>query len=305
MQLLSQQVIALLQTMCQQLGSADGPLLLRALQCPDNAPLTPAPQRHLLASLAAADAGITAVGGFLQLFLKPEADRPPSIRQYAATVQRVQDCRQQQPLHWLQPGSDVQALALQPPAVLEALSTQCEWVTYPQALQSCLSCCHGCGEAFEAEDEDESCSGCGSAHYCCPECCANNAAEHAAICKQLQLAKTRYELSNGQKPGSSAAAGLPAAFWRLLQPVLQPDPERQQLSAGAGALERNGCLADTGNAGVLPMELFIAEAGRLYGQQLQSTPAPAVQRVQQPWKRYMALPELGELQLLSQGAELS
>ncbi|WIA40226.1 hypothetical protein OEZ86_013609 [Tetradesmus obliquus] len=268
MQLLSQQVIALLQTMCQQLGSADGPLLLRALQCPDNAPLTPAPQRHLLASLAAADAGITAVGGFLQLFLKPEADRPPSIRQYAATVQRVQDCRQQQPLHWLQPGSDVQALALQPPAVLEALSTQCEWVTYPQALQSCLSCCHGCGEAFEAEDE-------------------------------------RYELSNGQKPGSSAAAGLPAAFWRLLQPVLQPDPERQQLSAGAGALERYGCLADTGNAGVLPMELFIAEAGRLYGQQLRSNPAPAVQRVQQPWKRYMALPGLGELQLLSQGAELS
>jgi hypothetical protein len=33
------------------------------------------------------------------------------------------------------------------------------------------------------------CTGCSVAHYCCPECGANAAADHAAICHLLSQAK--------------------------------------------------------------------------------------------------------------------
>jgi hypothetical protein len=47
----------------------------------------------------------------------------------------------------------VQALVLQPPVAVEALSTQGEWVNYLESLQDRWNSCYGCGQTFEPDDE--------------------------------------------------------------------------------------------------------------------------------------------------------
>jgi hypothetical protein len=69
---------------------------------------------------------------------------------------------------------------------------------------------------------------------------------------------------NGVKAGSGPGSMQPHAFWSsLLQPLLQPVPEPLAFCRDAGAVEDCG-VADaeaTGSVVLLPMELWVAEAG--------------------------------------------
>jgi hypothetical protein len=54
----------------------------------------------------------------------------------------------------LQPQSDIQALALQPPVPVEALSVDSQFVTYTTSMAGHFHSCDSCQQNIEADDDE-------------------------------------------------------------------------------------------------------------------------------------------------------
>ncbi|WIA40228.1 hypothetical protein OEZ86_013610 [Tetradesmus obliquus] len=150
---------------------------------------------------------------------------------------------QQWPLRVVQPTTDIQEAAMQPPVPLEALLTPAVWSCRQQQLLDRANSCDACGK----EAQLKHCARCGVALYCSFSCFQQDAERHAHICSQLAGAAKRYSPRTLSCKPSSAALQPPSA----------------------------GAALDQLPVGVVPAELYMEQCRKTLNQILHAAPDTA------------------------------
>ncbi|WIA40227.1 hypothetical protein OEZ86_013610 [Tetradesmus obliquus] len=184
---------------------------------------------------------------------------------------------QQWPLRVVQPTTDIQEAAMQPPVPLEALLTPAVWSCRQQQLLDRANSCDACGK----EAQLKHCARCGVALYCSFSCFQQDAERHAHICSQLAGAAKRYSPRTLSCKPSSAALQPPccsssSSSSRVSSGNALVSPVRDCVEGVPwGLCSSAGPALDQLPVGVVPAELYMEQCRKTLNQILHAAPDTA------------------------------